>query len=284
MTNRTECMIRLDDITPDMDWERFNQAREIFERYHIHPLIGVVPDNQDANLHKKERKTEFWKIIRTLQSEGWEVAQHGTYHVYETENAGILGINPFSEFAGLSYEAQLHKLQAGKKILEENGIKTDIFMAPGHTYDKNTLKALKECGFKVVTDGLYKEPYHEEEILFIPCRLRGLKKPSGIDTICLHTNLMSGKDMEELESFCRANKDVIVSFDPDRYKACAGKRNLMIKLRERLVLLERNSKDKIANSKRLAWYMKRTNHPSSKIKWLKRLVCLPVLFFYREEK
>lgn len=284
MADRTECMIRLDDITPDMDWERFNKAREIFERYHIKPLIGVVPDNRDTNLHKEDSQTEFWERIQALQSTGWKIAQHGTYHVYETEKTGILGINPFSEFAGLSYEQQLCKLQTGKRIMEENGIVTDIFMAPGHTYDKNTLRALNKCGFKVVTDGLADMPYYDEGILFVPCRLRGFKKPSGIDTICLHTNFMSYGDMEELENFCRENKDVIVSFDPGRYESCAGKRNLMIKLRERLVLLGRNSKDKIANSKRLAWYMQRTNHPSSKIKWLKRLVYLPVLLFYREEK
>ena len=113
MSYKTECMIRLDDITPDMNRERFYRAKEIFDRYQICPLIGVVPDNRDETLHKEERREDFWNSIRQLQSDGWAIAQHGTYHCYETEDSGILGINPFSEFAGKSYEEQLQKNAAG---------------------------------------------------------------------------------------------------------------------------------------------------------------------------
>ena len=281
MSQKTECMIRLDDITPDMNWERFYRAKEIFDKYNICPLIGVVPDNQDETLHKEENREDFWDIICQLQESGWTVAQHGTYHCYETKNSGILGINPFSEFAGLSYEVQRHKLQVGKQILEENGIRTDIFMAPGHTYDKNTLKALQECGFSVITDGLSSMPYLEEGILCIPCRLRGFKTPEGIDTVSLHTNLMNDQDMTELETFCKTNQDVMVSFNPDRYRKYAAKKTVFIKVSERMVLKRRLLKDKIANSKRLAWYMQKTSHGSSKVKWVKRLICLPLLFCYR---
>lgn len=283
MSQKTECMIRLDDIAPDMNWERFYRVKEIFDKYDIRPLIGVVPDNRDATLHKEEGREDFWNIIRQLQESGWAVAQHGTYHCYETKDSGILGINPFSEFAGFPYEVQMQKLQVGKQIMQENGIRTDIFMAPGHTYDKNTLKALAECGFHVITDGLSSKPYLEEGILCIPCRLRGFKTPDGIDTVCLHTNLMDEQDMEELDAFCKKNHEVIVSFEPERYRMQAGKKSLFFKIKERLVLTIRKIKDKVANSKRLAWYMKKTNHASSKVKWVKRLVCLPLLLWYKSE-
>ena len=284
MSQKTECMIRLDDITPDMNWERFYRAKEIFDQYKIRPLIGVVPENKDKTLHKEESKEEFWDIIRALQDEGWAVAQHGTFHCYETKDSGILGINPFSEFAGLSYDAQFQKLQTGKLILEENGIRTDIFMAPGHTYDNNTLKALKESGFSVITDGLSSKPYLEEEILCIPCRLRGFKRPSGMDTVCLHTNLMDEQDMAELEAFCKTNQDVMVPFDPERYRKYASEKTFFIKVSERMVLKRRVLKDRIANSKRLAWYMQKTSHANSKVKWIKRLICLPLLLCYRSEE
>lgn len=284
MSQKTECMIRLDDITPDMNWERFYQAKAIFDKYDIRPLIGVVPDNQDVTLHKQEGREDFWNVIRQLQERGWAVAQHGTYHCYETKDSGILGINPFSEFAGLSYEVQVKKLQAGKRILDKNGIRTDVFMAPGHTYDKNTLKALKECGFHVITDGLSAKPYMEDGILCIPCRLRGFKKPDGIDTMCLHTNLMDEQDMEELEFFCKANREVIMPFEPQRYREHAAKKNFLSKGKECFVLKIRQLKNKVANSKRLAWYMKKTNHASSKVKWIKRLVCLPLLLCYKSEE
>jgi len=282
MSKKAECMIRLDDITPDMNMERFHRVKEVLDKYQICPLIGVVPQNQDETLHKAENNVEFWNLVKELQDCGWRGAQHGTYHVYETADLGLLGINPFSEFAGLPYDIQLEKLQAGKKILEDNGIATDIFMAPGHTYDNNTLKALVECGFKVVTDGLYKKPYYEKGLLFVPCCLRGFKKPDGIDTVCLHTNLMDEQDVEALDAFCRNNRDKIVNFDATRYETCAVQRTFAVKMSEKAVLFKRQIKDKIANSKRLAWYMERTNHGSSKVKWVKRMVCLPMLLFYKE--
>ena len=49
-----------------------------------------------------------------------------------------------------------------------SGIQADIFMAPGHTYDKNTLKVLKECGFTHVTDGFWKTPYLRQGLTFLP--------------------------------------------------------------------------------------------------------------------
>lgn len=284
MGNKTECMIRLDDITPDMDMDRFQRVKDIFDKYEICPLIGVVPDNQDKTLHKEEKREDFWRMIKELQNNGWKVAQHGTYHIYETEDSGLLGINPFSEFAGLPYEMQLKKLQAGQQILEDNGIVTDIFMAPGHTYDNHTIRALTECGFKVVMDGLYKKPYYEKELLFIPCRLKGFKRPNGVDTICLHTNLMDGQDIMELDNFCKTYRDIIVNFEPDRYAGCAVQRTVIVRLSEKTTLLARQIKDKIANSKRLAWYMEKTNHNSSKAKWGKRILCLPLLLFYKEKE
>ena len=44
--------VRMDDITPDMDWEKFLAFKEILDTFGIKPLIGVVPDNRDENLHR----------------------------------------------------------------------------------------------------------------------------------------------------------------------------------------------------------------------------------------
>ncbi|WP_419041292.1 DUF2334 domain-containing protein, partial [Eisenbergiella tayi] len=35
--------IRMDDITPDMNWDNFLALKALFDKYHICPLIGVVP-------------------------------------------------------------------------------------------------------------------------------------------------------------------------------------------------------------------------------------------------
>lgn len=276
-------MIRMDDITPDMDWDKFNSIREIFERYDIKPLLGVVPDNRDMDLQFDSPREDFWEIMRALQNEGWLIAQHGTNHCYLTKNRGILKINPFSEFAGLPYDVQLDKINSGKQILKREGIDSNIFMAPGHTYDRSTLKALVACGFECVTDGLYKRPYRSDGLLFAPCRLQEYRKIKGIDTVCLHSNLMSEADIRELDNFCKNNVQNIIPFSVEKLQQKAAKRTVLVVIYERWVLCIRNSKNKIANSKRLAWYMQYTNDKNTNMKWLKRIYCLPLLFLGREK-
>lgn len=281
MNKNDFCLIRLDDITPDMDWDKFRIVKGILNKYHICPIIGVVPESQDANLHKQENVPDFWSEICSLQDNGWKIAQHGTYHVYVTDNRGNLGINSFSEFAGLSYEEQLKKVQTGKDILKSNGIETDMFMAPGHTYDDNTLRALQDCGFCMITDGLYWRPYQKDKLVFLPCRLRGVKVSFGMDTVCLHTNQMSDKDMHELDVFCNENKDRIISFDNDFLAGQAVQYKIFITWWERIALLERTIKNRVSHSKRLAWYLNKTYHRSSLVKCLKRIFGLPILLFYK---
>ena len=273
--------VRIDDVTEDMDWEKFDWAEQIFDHYGICPLLGVVPDNRDKKLHYKDNRENFINRVAECLEKGWSVAQHGTYHVYETQNGGMLGINHNSEFAGLPYEIQLEKLQKGREILCGYGIKTDIFMAPGHTYDKNTLRALKACGFSTVTDGLYKNPYWDEGHLFIPCRMTSNYRLKGIDTICLHTNLMQDEDFHKLEEFCRQHKEEIIPFAPEEFRQSRQKRNFYIIVYERMMLQKRRIKNKIAHSDRLSRYMEWTDHKNSKVKWMKRILCIPVLLFKR---
>lgn len=282
MKKKKQIMFRMDDITADMNWDKFNQVREIFEKYQICPLLGVVPDNQDKKLIFQEKQEKFWEIIKLLQEKGWMIAQHGTYHKYVTKDSGMLGLKNASEFAGLSYEEQFSKLQVGKSILEEHGIYTDIFMAPGHTFDRNTVKVLYHLGFHTITDGLYEKPYIYLNILFVPCLLQGFKNIHGIDTICLHSNNMSETDMEKLEVFCKKNRNEIVSFRPEELRKLAVNRNIFVALKEKNRLWIRNCKSCVSGSKRLQWYFNYTNDKNSLKKWLKRLGYLPAILFWKE--
>lgn len=200
--------VRLDDITPDMDWERFLKFKELLDRYQIKPLIGVVPDNRDDNLIKEPKSDKapqnFWAYIKVLEKEGWTVAMHGYRHVYTTSAGGVFPLNNFSEFAGLTYEKQKQMLSEGKSMLKERGIETDIFMAPAHSYDKNTLTALKEAGFEKVTDGFGNEPYLWKGLTFYPIsfRLGGtLKKEKGYSTMVVHTDTVTEEDMKRYENY-----------------------------------------------------------------------------------
>ncbi len=203
MTN--VCLFRLDDITPDMDWNKFYRVKAIFDKYKVKPLVGVVPDNGDPGLRRGEYHKDFWEYIASLEQSGWQVAQHGYRHIYETKHAGMLGLKKASEFAGLPYEVQYEKIREGREILKRNGLHAPVFMAPGHTYDRNTLKALRKLDFTCVTDGYANIPYRKKGLLFVPCRSSRPKLSGGVDTICIHCNELRENDYLKIQMQERRN-------------------------------------------------------------------------------
>ena len=207
--------IRLDDISKDMNWDNFFRAKEILDKHNIKPLIGVIPDNKDEMLFnfasqapipkEGEDADAFFAYIRELASKGWVVAMHGNRHIYSTGVYGLFPLNDFSEFAGLPYVDQYESLKRGVKILAGHKITTDIFMAPAHSFDKNTLKALKELGFKFVTDGFGVEPYKDYGMTFLPISLKRSSTikackqgREGFSTFVYHTNAMNDGDFDNL--------------------------------------------------------------------------------------
>src|SRR5699024_36528 len=112
------------------------------------------------------------------------------------------------------YDIQNRKILAGKQIFQEHKIKIDAFMAPAHSFDENTLKALENNAIKVITDGYTLYPYYYKNILFVPQLLSTPRKmPFGIYTWCLHPNGMGKESIKKMEEFIKENKDNIISFN-----------------------------------------------------------------------
>lgn len=269
-------LVRLDDITADMDMSRFLRIKDILDKYNIKPLIGVVPDNHDDNLHYEDNNPDFWNLINMLISEKWVVSQHGYKHTYCTGESGLLGINPYSEFAGITYAKQLEALSSGQGILLSHGISPEIFMAPAHSFDSNTLNALKELGFKAVTDGLYKKPYIREGLLFIPCRFLG-NKCDDFDTLCIHSNTISENSISDLENLLKRKDICFINWNIDELKSKAIPYNIYIWIYERIAVFKRRLRSFAANNDRFSKYMIRTNSRNKAIKVIKRIILLPSL-------
>lgn len=213
------CTVRFDDICPTMDWAQFSRAENLMEEYGIKPLIGIIPNNQDEDQKINEPNPKFWEKMRQLQKKGYTVALHGYTHVYNQESPQtIVAGHKHSEFAGNAYEWQYEAINKGKKILNANGIETDVFFAPAHTYDKNTLRALSANGFRFISDGLSTMPYVEENVCCIPCRSNGIPRNGkhGIYLAVAHPSEWGREDKANdyglLKSFCSKNKDYLVSY------------------------------------------------------------------------
>lgn len=229
-------IFRMDDIAPEMNWNLFWNYIEMFQSMDVKPLLGVIPDNKDQKLMLEKPNSDFWNILRKLQQGNIvDIAQHGYEHVYVSNSSGLMderiGFEKKSEFAGLSYRAQFRKIKNGLTILRDNGLKTDIWMAPGHTFDEKTLLVLYELGFKYITDGIGLFPFKKKNMLFIPQQFWcPTKIPFGVGTVCIHSNNENAQLFQSIKDFIRAERKNVISFYEATDTTCTFMKEVMNKL------------------------------------------------------
>lgn len=273
---KSKLLFRLDDICPGLKYDNLIRLEEIFDKYGVKPMLGIVPCNEDSGLVVEQTTDNFWEEMIRLQTKGWSVALHGYKHVYVNECSGILEANPFSEFAGVDLETQKQMISDGKHILEGHGLKVDYFMAPGHTFDENTLTALADAGIWKITDGYTKQPYIRGGITFYPCKLSEAKLVDGMDTVCIHLNNWQDKDFEELEEFLKSNSDCVIEFS-DAEASDAVTYNSSVAKQERQFRKLKERKNKAASSEVMQKYLRASYSTNRYVKLIKRVVMLPLL-------
>ena len=121
-------LVRFDDVCPTMCWSTWNQIERILIDQDVRPILAVVPDNQDPELDREPADPRFWERVRGWQARGWTIALHGYQHRYVTQSPGLVGLNRYSEFAGLPYAEQHRKLSAGLAIFEREGIQPQLWV------------------------------------------------------------------------------------------------------------------------------------------------------------
>jgi predicted deacetylase len=206
-------VLRFDDITPGMAWSKFLPLKNELECLGIKVVLGVVPDCHDKSLTVETIESNFFEHIRKWRDYGDAILQHGTHHLYTTKNAGILKIDQNSEFAGFSYEVQYKLLRKGKRILEGEGCWQPYFMAPSHSFDLNTLKALSDLGFVSISDGYGFVPYVINNIVLVPQLFSTpFRFIPGVSTICVHINHMSDSEIRSLSNFITNNTKNFLDF------------------------------------------------------------------------
>ena len=209
----TRYFFRLDDIAPNMNWDNFYRLKEIFGKYGVKPLFAVVPDAQDPKLMKWPIKENFWEIMKEIRSSGWIMGQHGYQHL-STGNGGILKIHKSGEFGGLDFTEQKSMIVKGGRIMKDKtGVAPKIFIAPWHSFDKNTVNALKANSFELISDGISLYPFKKWGIVWLPQILwRPRKWLFGTITIALHSNTMNPEEIINLEKFIKENQNKIGNF------------------------------------------------------------------------
>lgn len=207
-------IMRLDDACPRHDRERWQRMEELLTAYGVKPLVGIIPACKDPMMDKYPEDENFWDRVRTWQARGWCLALHGYDHVYLSGSGGLNPVNARSEFAGLPLEAQKEKISAGLALLREQGIEPRVFFAPSHTFDENTLTALRECsGIRHISDTVANAPYCRDGFTFVPQQTgRARKLPFDTVTFCYHPNELEEKGFRDLEGFLRVHEGAFVPF------------------------------------------------------------------------
>lgn len=206
-------VVRLEDICPTMDLDKFVLYKNFFDEVGIKPLLCIVPDNKDPKLVKGTFNRDFWGLMRRLKDEGWGIAMHGTHHLATGKSIGILSGEVPTEFAGRTYDLQLKMLREGKHLLSQNGLDTEVFVAPHHSYDRETLKACKKLGLNYISDGMSKSPYMLEGVKCIPASPSWKHHKSGILTMCINCSTENLDGRETIFEFLRENLYNVITFE-----------------------------------------------------------------------
>jgi predicted deacetylase len=210
-------VIRLDDAHPRMDVRKWSQIERILNQYDVNPLVAVIPYNLDKSLNHDPEDQMFWTKVRSWEVRGWTIALHGYQHLYHDVNPkrSILPLHKRSEFSGLPLDLQEKKIKKGYELLKKNMLNPKAFVAPSHTFDANTLKALtNKTDIRIISDGWSIGPYYENNFLFVPQQLWAFsKKKFGTWTVCLHPDTMDDHAFIVLEQKLNEFRDDIVSFN-----------------------------------------------------------------------
>lgn len=204
-------ILRLDDACPTMNKKAWENIENILDKYHITPIVGVIPNNKDK-LFNWEFDENFWtETVERWKSKNWTIAIHGYEHLYHNCVTCI-----HSEFSELSYDEQKDKIEKGLAILKDYNVYPTCFFAPGHTFDNTTVDVIRDIGsIDFISDGYALKPYKYRDMVFFPSIFDTPHKtlPFGIFTFILHPNFEPEERIKMLEEFLCENHDKFVNAD-----------------------------------------------------------------------
>ena len=204
MAGGARYLVRLDDACDTQNNQNWDAVESLLDRLGIQPIVAVIPCNEDPSLRRGAKDENFWMRVKEWEKKGWTIALHGYRHLYHEvcRNDLVLPFHGRSEFAGLDLSIQKEMLTKAFAEFSSQDLYPSVWVAPGHAFDNNTLKALEHATpIRIVSDGIACHPFVEDGLTFVPQQLWWPKyRPFGIWTICLHPDTMTNEDIENLEA------------------------------------------------------------------------------------
>lgn len=232
-------ILRLDDACEKRDIANWDRMETLCDRYGVRPLVGVIPHCEDPKMQQYPVDDKFWNRVVSWRAKGWAIAMHGYNHVYVTKDGGINPVNHQSEFVGLPLDVQKQKIHKGLTVFQMHGLQPRVFFAPSHTFDLNTLEALRtESDIRIISDTVASRPYQKYGFTFVPQQSGHAQRlPVAVATFCYHPNGMSDASFSKLEIFFQSFKDDFISFP---LEPVTRKRSLYDTVLEKMYFARRN--------------------------------------------
>ena len=208
--------MRLDDACEKRNIPNWERMEALLDRYGIAPLVGVIPHCEDPDMADYPVDPKFWDVtVPRWVQKGWVLALHGWNHVCITDQGGLNPAQKRSEFVGVSLDVQKQKIADGVRAFHEHGFDPAVFFAPSHTFDENTLEALRQCSdIRIISDTIASSPYTQYGFTFIPQQSGVVRKlPFDTVTFCYHPNVMQEADFARLEDFLAENEKLFRNFE-----------------------------------------------------------------------
>jgi predicted deacetylase len=206
-------LLRFDDLCPTLNWDVWQKLETVMIEENVSPIISVIPDNKDPDFYEGPADDHFWDRVRAWQARGWAIGLHGYQHRYVSQESGIIGLNKYSEFAGLPKQEQYTKLKKGLEIFARERVHADVWVAPAHSFDHNTVQALASLEVKTISDGMSLFPYRDRQGMFwVPQQLWKFRTaPFGVWTVCIHPPDRLYKDADFFRKCIREHKASVTS-------------------------------------------------------------------------
>ena len=189
-------------------------------KYYANIYKSMFPTLNVDKLRKEGKSINYNNAYQKKSINKPYIIQAGAFSNFENANRMKLQISQIGYDVEISIvENKGLKLYAVRVIryetkFEAEKVKVRTFIAPNHTFDNNTLLALKECGIKEVLDGYGLMPYSENEINFIPQLFHKIiKLPFGIQCFQIHLNYFNEKDFESFKNFIEQNSKKIITYE-----------------------------------------------------------------------
>ena len=207
-------LLRLDDASEHWKRDNWDRIHMLLSTYGIKPIVAIIPNNQDPSMLRIPEDPEFLPTIQEWINEGWIPALHGCNHLFYPSSGGLNPVNRKSEFADRPLNEQMNKIDSGYRLLINKGIHPLLFVAPGHTFDENTVLALQyKTPIRIISDTIANDIYYQNGFYYIPQQSGQVRKIfAKLVTFCYHPDRMTERQFDELESFLKQNSNQFVSF------------------------------------------------------------------------